>query len=59
MHKITYGEREGNLLAYEKNHMNRYSNEDKNKYVSFNITRTKEEGYIEEINCEGMDLMNH
>ncbi|XP_049378086.1 uncharacterized protein LOC125842830 [Solanum stenotomum] len=53
LQKMMYDELRGNLMAYEQNHINRYSKDDKNKIVPFTAEKSKfgeEVGHIKQ-NC--------
>lgn len=51
---MIYNELRGNLITYEKNHINRYSKEENMKIVACNAITTGEEESINENNSEGM-----
>uniref|UniRef100_M1E0R9 CCHC-type domain-containing protein n=1 Tax=Solanum tuberosum TaxID=4113 RepID=M1E0R9_SOLTU len=58
LQKMTYDELRGNLMAYEKNHINRYNKDDKKNTVAFTAERTEIEEEADENQDEGMALIN-
>lgn len=58
LHNMTYDELRGNLIAYEQNHINNYSKEERKKVVAFNAVTPGEEKHTDEDNNEGVALIN-
>ena len=58
LQKITYDELQGNLMAYEQNHINRYNKDDKKNIVAFTAETSDIGKEIGEYQSERMTLLN-
>lgn len=47
LHNMAYPKVQGNLLAYEQNHINRHNNKEKNKPIVFSVLKFGEDENID------------
>ena len=55
---MKYDELLGNLIAYEQNHINRYNNNNKKKYVAFTVETSDIGEEVNEYQSERLTLIN-
>lgn len=55
---ITYGKLQVNLIAYERNYINRYNKEENKKPIAYNVLPIEKKDFLEEANSKEMALIN-